>query len=87
MPRHLTLAPSTTTDEGPATKRRAPYTVERFPCPDGAILLVGYDAHGGPLMELRVKAANFGSKTVNTFRLMLMSHDVNPMSVIRGDLS
>lgn len=86
MPRRLTLSPSTTT-EGPAVKRRAPYTVERFPCPDGAILLVGYDARGGPLMELRVREANFSGYIVNEFRALLMSNDANPFTVIHGDLS
>lgn len=86
MPRRLTLSPSTAT-EGPAAKRRAPYTVERFPCPDGAILLVGYDARGGPLMELRVREANFTGHTVTAFRAMLMSHAANPFTVVRSNLS
>lgn len=63
--------------ERPA-RRKAPYTVERFPSVQGSILLVGYDGRGEVMVELRLPEAKVTPRTAARMRRWLIENDDAP---------
>lgn len=59
-------------------RKREPYTVERYPCVQGGILLVGYDGRGEVVLELRVPATRFSDRMLDKMRRWLKANDDQP---------
>lgn len=68
VPRSL-QAPTT------APRRRQPYTIERYPTIDNGVLLVGYDARGEVMVELRVSARRFNDRMIDRMRRWMKAND------------
>lgn len=68
-------------------RRRAPYTIERYPTIDNGVLLIGYDGRGEVMVELRLSARRFNERTVDKMRRWMKANDDHdptpPVSLVK----
>lgn len=62
---------------GPQPSRpRDPFTVERYPAPNGGVRLLGYDGNGEPAVELTLPFDRYTAHTMIGFREWLVAEGV-----------
>lgn len=72
----LTNSLNTGTATGPVDPLHGdPYTVRRFPCARGQVLLIGYDAHGEVMLEFRIPERKYTRRLVERMERWLRDND------------
>lgn len=66
---------SVSAPSAPLVRRRDAYSIERFPAVAGGVHLVGYDGHGGVMVEVRLPAHQYTEDTMEEMRAWMMRND------------